>query len=290
MRLARVAMRDGHFLVRVDGEVAVPLMLEDDGKRDSLRRACASGVSIRQLPPVGAPVSLQECRMLAPIIRPGKIICIGLNYRDHAEEAGFPIPEQPLCFAKTVNTVIGHEEAVTCPEGLSEALDYEAEVAVIIGQETRQVSPSDALDFVFGYTLCNDVTARDVQFSDGQWFRGKSFDTFLPLGPCVVTADELQPDDITFVCKLNGVVMQRGSVSNMIFSIPYVVSYISQFLTLEAGDVIATGTPAGVGYMRQPPVRLGTGDVVEIASDQLGRLRNTVSIASIDHSVSRSVL
>jgi len=211
-----------------------------------------------------------------PAVNPSKILAIGRNYFEHAAEGGSAPPAAPLVFNKLPNSLSAHEAAILLPT-ISDAVDYEAELAVVIGRRAKGVSEADALDYVFGYTLINDVTARDLQRGDGQWVRGKSLDTFAPLGPFITTRDEVaDAHALRIEGRLNGEVMQSSTTAKMIFKVPYLVSYISQGITLEPGDVIATGTPEGVGFFRKPPVLLKDGDVFEVCVERLGTLRNTV--------------
>ncbi|HUE83172.1 MAG TPA: fumarylacetoacetate hydrolase family protein [Pyrinomonadaceae bacterium] len=211
-----------------------------------------------------------------PAVNPGKILAIGRNYVDHAIEGGAELPPAPLVFTKLPNSLSAHNAPIVLPT-ISSQVDYEAELAVVIGRRARRVSEDEALDFVFGYTLINDVSARDLQFGDGQWVRGKSLDSFAPVGPFITTRDEI-PDVHALKIQglLNGEVMQSSNTEKMIFKVPYLVSYISQGITLEPGDVIATGTPEGVGVFRKPPVLLKAGDVFEVTVEKLGTLRNPV--------------
>jgi 2-keto-4-pentenoate hydratase/2-oxohepta-3-ene-1,7-dioic acid hydratase in catechol pathway len=211
-----------------------------------------------------------------PIERPSKIVCVGLNYRDHAEEQGVELPAAPLLFAKWPNALIGPGEPIVIPPATSK-VDYEAELGVVIGERIRRVSVENALEAVRGYLCLNDVSARDLQFSDGQWTRGKSPDTFCPVGPRLVPREEVpDPDALAIRCVLNGDVMQDSTTANMIFSVAEIVSYASATMTLEPGDLIATGTPAGVGVFRDPPVLLEDGDEVTIEIESLGALTNPV--------------
>jgi 2,4-didehydro-3-deoxy-L-rhamnonate hydrolase len=215
-----------------------------------------------------------------PIERPQKIICVGLNYRDHAEEQGVAAPEKPILFAKWPNTLIGPGEPIELP-AISEQVDYEAELGVVIGSRVRNVSVENALEAVAGYVCVNDVSARDLQFSDGQWTRGKSPDTFCPVGPQVVPAAELpDPQALGIRAILNGRTMQDSSTANMIFGVAEIIAFASQTITLEPGDLIATGTPAGVGVFRDPPVFLQAGDEITIEIDGIGSLTNPVRAAS----------
>ncbi|NMA55466.1 MAG: fumarylacetoacetate hydrolase family protein [Firmicutes bacterium] len=219
-----------------------------------------------------------EIKLKAPLLNPDKIICIGLNYRDHAEESNQAVPKEPVIFGKYANSIIGPEEDILLPTGLTDKVDFEAELAVVIGRRAADVPPEDALAYVAGYTNFNDVSARDLQMSGGQWMKGKCLDTFAPMGPWLVTTDEIpQPDDLEIKLKLNGQVMQSSSTANMIFGVAELVSFLSQLMTLNPGDVIATGTPAGVGFARRPPVYLAVGDVIEVEIEGLGTLRNKVA-------------
>jgi len=211
------------------------------------------------------------------IERPSKIVCVGLNYRDHAEETGAPLPDAPLLFAKWPNALIGSGEAIVLPEE-SHEVDYEAELGVVINTTVRRVSETDALDAVRGYICVNDVSARDLQFGDGQWTRGKSPDTFCPVGPRLVPREEIDdPQALAIRCILNGETMQDSSTANMIFSVAEIIAYISRSITLDPGDLIATGTPAGVGVFRDPKVLLKDGDEVTVEVEGLGALTNPVT-------------
>ncbi len=227
--------------------------------------------------PSGESVSLEEARLHAPLGRPGKIVAIGLNYEDHAAETGAEIPEKPVVFAKYPNTVIGPGEPIRIPP-ITEQVDYEAELAVVIGRRTKGVSAAEALEHVFGYTNANDVSSRDLQFSEGgQWTRSKSIDTFCPLGPYLVTRDEVpDPQNLYIRAILNGEVVQDGTTSRMIFPVAELVSFLSQGMMLEPGDVIITGTPPGVGMARDPQLWMKPGDEVSIEIEGLGTLTNPV--------------
>jgi 2-keto-4-pentenoate hydratase/2-oxohepta-3-ene-1,7-dioic acid hydratase in catechol pathway len=214
-----------------------------------------------------------------PIDRPEKIICVGLNYRDHAEEQGTELPAAPLLFAKWPNTLIGAGEPILIPP-VTKQVDYEAELGVVIGKRVRAASADDALEAVRGYICLNDVSARDLQFSDGQWVRGKSLDTFCPVGPELVpAADVPDPQRLAIRALVNGEPLQDSNTSNMIFSVGEIVAHVSQAITLEPGDLIATGTPAGVGAFRDPPVWLQPGDEVTIEIENVGTLTNPVRTA-----------
>jgi len=212
----------------------------------------------------------------APILRPQKLIGIGLNYRDHAEETKMELPKEPLLFAMYSNAITDPNRPIVIPE-MSRKIDYEAELAVVIGSRARHVGTEQALNHVAGYTIVNDVSARDLQRADGQWLRAKSFDTFAPMGPCLATRSALgDADGLAIETRLNGQTMQKSTTGNLIFKVPALVSHISKVMTLEPGDVISTGTPAGVGFTRKPPVYLQPGDVVEIEIEGIGILRNPV--------------
>ncbi|MFW6303702.1 MAG: fumarylacetoacetate hydrolase family protein [Candidatus Sumerlaeota bacterium] len=222
--------------------------------------------------------SADRVTLLAPIPRPGKIICVGHNYRDHCVEQNAPIPKEPVIFAKFPSCVQYPGADVVRP-AVTREMDYEAELGVVIGRAARNVTREDALDYVGGYVNLNDVTARDLQRRDTQWIRAKSADTFAPMGPCLVTPEDFNdPQEKKIQMRLNGKVMQDSNTSEMIFSVARLIEYISQFTTLEPGDVIATGTPPGVGGHREPPVFLDGGDVMEVEVEGLGVLRNTVRV------------
>jgi acylpyruvate hydrolase len=214
-----------------------------------------------------------DVTLLAPVPRPGKIICLGHNYRDHA---GGPLPEHPTFFAKYSNVVVGPHQPIVYPR-IRIQMDYEAELMVVIGRRVRYAVEERALECVAGYTIFNDITARDVRKLSSQWTLAKSFDTFGPMGPALVTADEIpEPGNLELSLSLNGQEMQRSNTRDFIFSIPFVIAYLSQAMTLEPGDVIATGTPSGIGSMHQPPVFMKPGDEVRIVIEKLGELVNYV--------------
>jgi 2-keto-4-pentenoate hydratase/2-oxohepta-3-ene-1,7-dioic acid hydratase in catechol pathway len=214
-----------------------------------------------------------------PIDRPQKIICVGLNYSDHAEEQGLDLPERPVLFAKWPNTLIGPGEPIVVP-GISQKVDYEAELGVVIGQRVKGAAVENALEAVAGYVCVNDVSARDLQFADGQWVRGKSPDTFCPVGPKLVPASDLpDPQALRIRAILNGETMQESTTANMVFGVAEIVAFVSEAITLEPGDLIATGTPAGVGAFRHPPVFMQAGDEITIEIDGVGTLTNPVTAA-----------
>jgi 2-keto-4-pentenoate hydratase/2-oxohepta-3-ene-1,7-dioic acid hydratase in catechol pathway len=220
--------------------------------------------------------AIDQVKLAPPVTRPDKIIGIGLNYKDHAAEQNTSMPDKPMIFAKFPNTLTGSNSTITWDTAVTRQVDYEAELAVIIGKTTKNCRESEALGAVFGYTCANDVSARDIQFSNAQLVRGKSLDTFCPLGPWIVTGDEIpDPDALKIQCRLNGSLMQDGHTSQMIFSVPRLISFLSRSFTLTPGDVILTGTPRGVGAFRNPPVYMKDGDEVTVEIEGLGRLVNT---------------
>lgn len=216
--------------------------------------------------------------LLAPVPDPRKIICLGLNYRDHAAESGMEIPTEPILFSKYPTTLVGHLADIVLPEESSQ-VDYEAELVIVVGKGGRRISQAKALEHVAGYTVGHDVSARDWQLNKPgkQWMAGKTFDTFAPVGPALVTADEVpDPHALGIRLRLNGETMQDSSTSQLIFRVDETIAYLSKIFTLEPGDLIFTGTPPGVGMARKPPVWLKAGDVVEVEIDGLGTLRNGV--------------
>jgi 2,4-didehydro-3-deoxy-L-rhamnonate hydrolase len=220
---------------------------------------------------------LEAVRLLAPIPRPGKILCSGINYRSHLHEnPGAILPAEPFFFAKMPSAVIGPNQPIRIPRH-SRQVDYEIEFAAVIGRVMRHTPEQDVLEHVFGYTILHDVSARDVQFRDNQITLGKNFDTFCPIGPCIVTRDEVpHPDQIGLRTFLNGQKMQEGSTADWLFSLGRLLSFLSERITLEPGDIVSTGTPAGVGVFRNPPIFLRPGDVVKLEADHLGTLQSEV--------------
>lgn len=230
---------------------------------------------VRKLNDESNAVPLVSVRLECPVAS-RKIVAVGLNYKDHAIEAGLKIPTAPLCFAKFTSSLSGPFDPIQLPAEDSQ-VDFEGELGVIIGRKTRRVGENDAMGHVAGYVVFNDVSARKWQFDDGQWTRGKSCDTFAPNGPFLVTADEIpEPGALRITTRLNGEIMQDSNTNQLIFTIPKLVSYFSHSFTLEPGDLIATGTPAGVGFSRKPPVYLNEGDVVEVEIERVGRISNRV--------------
>lgn len=222
-------------------------------------------------------VGLDTVKLMSPITNPSKVIAIGLNYMDHVRESGIEMPDLATMFCKYPSSIIGPGDEISWQTGLTEQVDYEAELAVVIGKVARSVAQDDAFDYIAGYTNCNDVSARDLQFMPGdQWLRGKCLDTFCPLGPYLVTRDEIaDPHNLSIQCRVNGETRQDSNTSEMIYRIPYLIEYLSKAFTLYPGDVIATGTPHGVGAFRQTPIWLKQGDVVTVEIEGLGQLTNT---------------
>ncbi|WP_072395353.1 fumarylacetoacetate hydrolase family protein [Hyphomicrobium sp. CS1GBMeth3] len=245
----------------INGETLAP---------DSLAR-------LKALDPASLPLAPAGVRLGAPVSRPWSFLAIGLNYADHAKEAGLEVPSEPVIFNKLGNTVSGPLDDVIYPKN-SNRLDWEIELAFVIGKRARYVEQKDAMDYVAGYTICNDVSERRFQMKrNGQWFKGKAAETLGPLGPWLVTPDEISdPSNLKMSLKVNGETKQQGSTATMIFSIPYLVSYITEFCVLEPGDVVTTGTPPGVGSVMKPPQYLVAGDVMELEIEGLGLQRQTV--------------
>jgi len=255
---------DGEWLQRAS-QTAKELVKDEV----ALERAKANGLL----------VSSKDAYWFAPVPRPGKLICIGLNYRDHAAESNMAIPERPVIFSKFPTCVIAPGEPVVIPS-TSHQVDYEAELAVVIGRRAKNVKASRAIDYVLGYTAFNDVSARDFQFADGQWQRGKSCDTFAPLGQTIVTTDEItDPHKLSIKLVLNGQTMQDSNTDQLIFGVPELIEFLTESITLEPGDVIATGTPPGVGFARKPPVFLKPGDQMEVLIEGMGGLGNPIVAA-----------
>lgn len=213
--------------------------------------------------------------MALPIPVPSKIICVGLNFKDHAEESGLALPERPLLFSKWANTLIGPGDPILLP-AITTQVDYEAELGVVIGRRASRISAADALDHVAGYVCANDVSARDLQFLDGQWGRGKSLDSFCPVGPMTPASAIPDPQALRIRTILNGQVMQDSTTAQMVFPVAEIIAYITQAITLEPGDLILTGTPPGVGFARKPPVYLQPGDEITVEIDGLEPLTNPV--------------
>lgn len=217
-----------------------------------------------------------DIRIGCPIVQPDKLICLGINYSEHKEETGFEKPDNPLLFCKTPNALNGPYDPIMMPR-TSRQVDWEVELAVIIGLEGKRIPGHQAFDYIAGFSVMNDVSGRDVQLSESQWFRGKSFDTFAPLGPAIVTPNEIgDVDNLRLTTEVNGERMQDGNTRDLIFDVPAIIEFISQDITLVPGDVIATGTPSGVGFFRESPIVLKAGDTVECAIENIGSIRNEV--------------
>jgi 2-keto-4-pentenoate hydratase/2-oxohepta-3-ene-1,7-dioic acid hydratase in catechol pathway len=253
---------------RVADDYAVAVMHADI--LDRLAELSVTGVASEALP-------IASTHLLAPVARPGKIVAVGRNYADHVAEEGSSVPQEPLVFAKFASSILGPNGSITWDPNLTQAVDFEAELAVVVGRRAKNVRVEDALDYVFGYTCLNDISARDLQFSDGQWVRGKSLDTFCPIGPWIVTADEIpDPQQLRVTCSISGEVMQSASTADMLFGVAELIARVSRSFTLHPGDVIATGTPPGVGYFRDPKRLLRDGDLVVTEIERIGVLRNPV--------------
>ena len=280
--------RDGEARLGLTaGEQVVDLNLADPGLPSDMRAFLEAGaaaldgaVRVRERLAAGRLVSdalwpRGGLPLLAPIRNPSKIVAFGVNYLDHCHEAGIEPPREPVLFCKFPTSIVGPGEAIEWDPAVTASVDYEAELAVVIGRRARHVAPEAAFDVILGYTCANDVTARDLQAGDGQWVRGKSLDTFCPLGPEIVTKDELpEPGRLDITCRVNGRVLQSSSTAKMIFGIPALISFITRAFTLLPGDVILTGTPHGTGAFRRPPVLLRDGDMVEVEIEGVGLLRN----------------
>ena len=236
--------------------------------------AVATGDPIKGLKRTGTSVPLAGAKLLAPI-EPVNVLCIGQNYKAHVEEGGDKLPKAPILFMKSTTAVIGPDEPVLIPKMAPTEVDYEAELALVIGKTARNVPENRALEYVLGYTCANDVSARDCQRGDGQWVRGKSFETFCPIGPWIET--DFNPANVRIQGRLNGQTMQDATTALFIFNIPFLISYLSRGMTLLPGTLLLTGTPAGVGFARKPPVYLKPGDVYEVEVEGIGTLRNPVA-------------
>lgn len=256
---------DGSFVDAADDGLTMKEFISRCEKEPALASRAPEG---------GSRYPIEEVRLAAPIHDPEKMIFIGLNYVDHASESKMAIPKVPVLFPKFPNSIVGPEDDVVIPAEVKEC-DYEVELAVVIGKTAKNVSREEALDYVFGYTIVNDVSARDLQLTEGQWTRGKAIDTFAPMGPVIVTRDELaDPHVLDLSLALNGEKMQDSNTRHLIFDVPYLISFLSRTITLSPGDVISTGTPPGVGMGRDPQVWLQEGDVTEAYVQGIGTLRN----------------
>ncbi len=235
-------------------------------------RPC-DGNPFTRLAPLKSVIDLSAVRLLAPVVPPN-ILCLGLNYRRHAEETGLDLPSEPLIFFKTTTAICGPGDPIVLPACNPDRIDYEAELAVVIGKRAKDIPEEEAAEFILGYTIANDVTNRAVQFADGQWARAKSYDTFCPLGPAIET--DIDGDSLAIKCRLDGRVMQSSNTSDMIFPCRSIVSHLSRCMTLLPGTVILTGTPEGVGFKRNPPVFLRAGQTLETEIQGIGTLVNPV--------------
>jgi 2-keto-4-pentenoate hydratase/2-oxohepta-3-ene-1,7-dioic acid hydratase in catechol pathway len=284
MRFATIETSAGSKAVVVEGQQTIDVQSVNPIVPTSLRAILASGpLALRAVQeaarhPAAKRQDLSTVKLLPPIPDPPKIVCLGLNYADHAKEGGVPIPKDPVLFSKYATALVGHGDAIVLPP-VSQEVDYEAEMVIVVGQRGRDLTTEQAMEYVAGYTIGHDVSARDWQLKkDGkQWMVGKTFDTFAPTGPVLVTADEVpNPHNLGIRLRRNGETMQNSNTNQMIFSVGAILAYLSQVFTLEPGDLIFTGTPPGVGFARKPPVFLRAGDVVEVEIDGLGILRNPV--------------
>ena len=290
MRLISCLFRDESYLGAAAGDVAILPALADSDDNDMLALIDGGPAAwqrfARRVEHAGADcrVPLAAVRLLAPIPRPRKnIMCLGLNYADHAAESltahgrAVELPQHPVVFTKAVTSVTAHDADIAIDPALTAQLDWEVELAVIIGRGGRRIPAERALEHVFGYTVLNDLSARDLQFRHKQYFLGKSLDGACPMGPWIVTADEIaDPQQLDLRCRVNGVIKQSSNTRHQIFSVAETIATLSRGMTLEAGDIIATGTPAGVGFARQPPEFLHEGDIVECEVAGIGRLRNRI--------------
>jgi 2-keto-4-pentenoate hydratase/2-oxohepta-3-ene-1,7-dioic acid hydratase in catechol pathway len=276
MRFAHLKAADRPLAV-VDGDRVAAIAMDGIATVDELIASGPATWDAARTATLDAGEPLQPGTLDAPLKAPSKIACVGLNYHDHCRETGMAVPERPLIFAKFPSSLVGPDAAIEWPVGLTEQVDWEVELAVVIGRRIRHASESEALDAIFGYTAANDVSARDLQFADQQWVRAKSIDGFCPIGPVIVTPDEFgDPQDKRLTSRVNGETMQDSTTAEMIFGVAEIVSFLSRACTLEPGDLILTGTPWGVGGFRDPPVFLKPGDTVEIEVEGVGVLANNV--------------
>jgi 2-keto-4-pentenoate hydratase/2-oxohepta-3-ene-1,7-dioic acid hydratase in catechol pathway len=287
----RAGVASHHVLIDLAGYAAAPLRGQAGESYRSVQAFLEAGPdeqkqilawATRQFDKGVQVLSLDEVELGPPIPDPEKILCLGLNYPEHAAEAGLAIPPVPTFFAKFRNSLVGPSSPVILP-AVSHFIDYEGELVAVIGKRCKHVAEQEALTYVAGYTICNDVSARDLQMQTSQWTAGKAIDTFAPMGPGIVLAADLpDPQALTLVTRVNGEVVQRESTSQMIFSVAATIAFLSSFMTLEPGDVIATGTPSGIGARRQPPRFLHAGDIVEVEIEPIGMIRNPM-VGEHDH-------
>ena len=284
MRLATIETASGPRAAVLSGGAYIDVHATDTSLPASVRQILSGGSGVRHAVeqaarrPDAVKYPAEGVTLLPPVPDPPKIVCLGLNYKDHAAESGAPIPKEPIIFSKYATALIGHGAAIVIPP-VSQEVDFEAELVIVVGKRGKNVGAHEAGNYVAGYTIGHDVSARDWQLKkDGkQWMIGKTFDTFAPTGPVLVTADEVpDPHKLAIRLKVNGQVMQDSNTSQMIFNVGAILAYISQVFTLEPGDLIFTGTPPGVGVARKPPVFLKAGDVVDVEIEGLGVLRNPV--------------
>lgn len=290
MKLGTCLYQDQQYVCVIESDFAVlPALAKGNNEslwRDMIKliESGESLQSLREQAGRGTRVGLDDIELLAPIPRPSKnVMCLGLNYMDHAEETANSAgrtpraPKLPIVFTKSPTSVVAHESAIPFDPDTCSQLDWEAELGVVLGKGGRKIQAENALDYVFGYTVINDVSARDIQLGHKQFFLGKSIDGGCPMGPYIVTVDEIpNPQALDIACRVNGKIKQSSNTSNMIFDVATTIEWLSRAMTLEAGDVIATGTPSGVGFVREPPEYLVPGDVVECEVERVGILRNYI--------------
>ncbi|ETR71620.1 MAG: fumarylacetoacetate hydrolase family protein [Candidatus Magnetoglobus multicellularis str. Araruama] len=274
MKLAQIYYQEKVRLVKVRDDALI--LLDYNGSIvDLMKKNNLTGLMEQNSIPI------ESAFFLPPIMHASKVIAIGLNYMDHADECNMALPKEPLIFTKFSSSLNGHNHPIFWKESITQQVDFEAELAVIIGKTVYQCSKDQAYDAVFGYTCANDVSARDLQFGDGQWVRGKSLDTFCPLGPWMVSRDEIDnPHSLDIQCRVNGQIMQKSNTDQMIFSIPDLIVFLSNHFTLYPCDIILTGTPAGVGVFRKPQVFLKAGDTVEVEIENIGILSNKAVVSN----------
>lgn len=276
MKLVTFDTTSGPHVGAISGNEVIDLTAAGVG--DSMRKVISGGEPIlaKARSAKGPKVALASVKLLAPLLDPGKVLCSGVNYRSHAAEGSGKIPEEPFFFVKVQSSIAGPEDRIVAPPQTKQ-LDWEVEFAAVIGKRLFHAKPGEVMAALFGYTMLNDVSARDVQFKDSQITLGKNFDKFAPIGPCIVTADEMtRPDNVRITTHLNGKQMQDGNTADWIFPLPQLVSFLSQVMPLEPGDIISTGTPEGVGWGHKPQVFMKAGDVIEIAGEGIGTLRNYI--------------
>jgi 2-keto-4-pentenoate hydratase/2-oxohepta-3-ene-1,7-dioic acid hydratase in catechol pathway len=285
MKLATIELKGSQSLALVEGEMAYKI--KGTGTPQSMLELIRGGKAVlddirtRRAHGEFEGVALADAHVLAPIDNPQKIMAIGHNYMDHIREQNAPVPTHPILFTKFPSSIIGTGQTITWDETLTKQVDIEAELGVVIGRRARKVSVEEALEYVFGYTVLNDVSARDLQYGDKQWVRGKSLDTFCPIGPVFVTADEIpDPQVLHLSSKINDFVLQDSNTREMIFSVAFLVSFLSQAFTLEPGDLIASGTPNGVGMYRKPQIFLKDGDVITVEVEKIGTIVNPTKVSA----------